>query len=511
MASGSWDGTLRLWDIYNPNTATEVVDINSEVLDVCYRADGEELALCTLNGQINRINCEEGSVISTYSIKRDVLGGRNRSDKYNLSKSQNKSLKNHYTCLTYSADGRCILAGGNSKYIGLYYINPASHGLQGTTSSLLLLSRFVTCINKDYDGILENLNHSNYVPKLGIYLDNRGKFGSNPSEVKTGTNAMITGDTTDDLLLDSREKNLRKDIIKMKRLNLPGVNMTDYSTRNELSMILTKDVSFSPTNIMFAAATTDGLLLYSQESFMNILNYKLARFNPIDLDIYITPENINKELKKCVSNWYNKNSDDDNEIAIVSNKNGNNDRESSFGRTLVMALKFNDIDLIGKVIEYIPLECIDLCVDGLPMRYIENILIIFAENIVQTQFLQFYLIWIKKLFIKHGNYISQNFNTLLPALRLLHKNINSVYKELSPIVENNCFQLQFLASFHHKNKFMGKGKLKIDNGDEYSVVGRKKIDLETVEKESIALIDPKGEFKPVPFKKYADDPFALVK
>merc|ERR1719293_488929 len=84
------------------------------------------------------------------------------------------------------------------------------------------------------------------------------------------------------------EEERNRDIIRLNRKQLPGVEITDFSSRRRREIIQTKSISFSPTGMMWAAATTDGLMLYSQEDQM--------LFDPIDLDIHITPQSIKKTL-----------------------------------------------------------------------------------------------------------------------------------------------------------------------------------------------------------------------
>eukprot|EP01084_Bolivina_argentea_P111457 198839_1 len=131
--------------------------------------------------------------------------------------------------------------------------------------------------------------------------------------------------------MDKKEINLNRaemerdrDIIKLNRRQLPGVDITDYSSRRRKEVISTNSVSFSPTGMMWAAATSDGLLLYSQSS--------IPIFDPIDLDISITPKTIKKEL---IGGEYNK--------------------------SLIMSLKLNDKLLIKEIIESIPSNKISLC------------------------------------------------------------------------------------------------------------------------------------------------------
>lgn len=200
--------------------------------------------------------------------------------------------------------------------------------------------------------------------------------------------------------------------------------------------------------MMWAAATTDGLLLYSQSD--------MVIFDPIDLDINITPKTIKQELK-----------------------NG------SYTKSLIMSIKLNQPFLIKEIIENIPQVNISMCIEALPAKYFETMLYILTENIETTQYLEFYLLWINKLCIIHGAYLKANFTNYLPYFRLIQKTLSTLYKDLSPICNGNMDRLAFLSSFGKQNK-------------------RKSIKCENIEKESVAII-PDGTFKPIPFQPLPDD------
>lgn len=97
-----------------------------------------------------------------------------------------------YYSVCYSPDGKCVLAGGNSKYIGLYYIKQN-----------LLLSRYITTINKDIEAVSEQLNTSK-IAEIGYMSDNNNEELSDYEY---------------------------RDTVKLIRKQLPGVQVTDYSSR----------------------------------------------------------------------------------------------------------------------------------------------------------------------------------------------------------------------------------------------------------------------------------------
>lgn len=72
-------------------------------------------------------------------------------------------------------------------------------------------------------------------------------------------------------------------------LKLPGVRKGDMASRSFKPEVRIFSLQFSPTGQQWAAATTEGLLIYA-------LNTSLV-FDPWDLQIDITPAAIKKAIK----------------------------------------------------------------------------------------------------------------------------------------------------------------------------------------------------------------------
>lgn len=60
--------------------------------------------------------------------------------------SDNNASSRYFTSICYSADGSCLLAGGNSKYVCIYEI-----------SQQMLLKKFQVTFNRSLDGVLDEV------------------------------------------------------------------------------------------------------------------------------------------------------------------------------------------------------------------------------------------------------------------------------------------------------------------------------------------------------------------
>lgn len=236
LVSGSWDHTVRIWSIFDRTQTSEPLQLQADVLDVAFRPDSLQLAVSTLDGQLTFWSVSEAEQQSGVDGRRDVSGGRKITDRRTAANAAgNKS----FSTLRYSADGSCVLAGGNSKYICLYSVD-----------SLVLLKRFTVSINLSLSGTQEFLNS-----KL---LTEGGPAG----------------------LID--EQGEASDLEDRIDRTLPGSTRGgDPSARKRLPEVRVAGVAFSPAGRSFCAASTEGLLIYSLDT--------TPLFDPIDLDLAITP------------------------------------------------------------------------------------------------------------------------------------------------------------------------------------------------------------------------------
>lgn len=243
LVSGSWDHTVRIWSIFGRSQTSEPLQLMSDILSVAFRPDGKQVAASTLDGQLSFWSVEEAAQEREIDGRRDVSGGRKVSDRRTATNAQGTKAFNQ---ITYSADGSCILAGGNSKYICLYDVGTGS-----------LVKKFTVSVNTSLDGTQEILNSRDMT--------------------EAGPRALIdeAGEASD--LEDRIDR------------SLPGAKRGDPSKRTTRPEVRVTSVDFSPTGRAFCAASTEGLLIYSLDTDFI--------FDPFDLDISITPATIVETLE----------------------------------------------------------------------------------------------------------------------------------------------------------------------------------------------------------------------
>ncbi|KAI9731884.1 MAG: hypothetical protein M1834_004335 [Cirrosporium novae-zelandiae] len=244
LISGSWDHTVRIWSIFARTQTSEPLVLQSDVLDVVCRPDSQQIAVSTLDGQLTFWSISEAIQQVGIDGRRDVSGGRKITDRRTAA---NSAGTKSFSTITYSADGTCILAGGNSKYICLYEVQSGS-----------LVKKFTVSVNLSLDGTQEYLNSRN--------LTEAGPLG----------------------LIDQQGE--ASDLEDRLDRPLPGATRGDMSLRKTRPEVRVTSVAFSPTGRAFAASSTEGLLVYSLDSAL--------QFDPFDLDITITPTTIISTLDR---------------------------------------------------------------------------------------------------------------------------------------------------------------------------------------------------------------------
>ncbi|KAJ2259566.1 U3 snoRNP protein, partial [Coemansia sp. RSA 451] len=283
LASSSWDKSVRFWDVFDRTKVVERMEHSHEVLALAYRPDGKELCASTIDGQIHFWDVAMAAPAGSIEGRRDIAGGRSATDRQT---AENSSAGKSFTSLCYSADGTAVLGGGNSKYVCLY-----------DRRSRILLRKFQVSQNQSLDGVQHKLNSRNMT--------------------EAGPRDLIDSDGID----SDSEKHVDR--------SLPGVRSGDKSNRVLKPEVRTRDVKFAPTGRQWAAASTEGLLIYSLDETLV--------FDPFELDADVTPDSIRDLV-----------------------------RTGDYLRALVNALRLNEQHVIRSVYESVPPKDVALLARAFP-------------------------------------------------------------------------------------------------------------------------------------------------
>ncbi|GAA5956206.1 hypothetical protein JCM8115_001650 [Rhodotorula mucilaginosa] len=362
LVSASWDKSIRVWDTYGRSTAVEPFPLKADALALAFRPDGKEIAVSTLDGQISLWNVVDGVQRTLIEGRKDISGGRKVDDRVTAA---NNSSGKAFNSLSYTADGSCILAGGNSKHVCLY---DARDGV--------LLRRFQISQNLSLDGTQE-------------FLDSRNLTESGPRE-----------------LVDDRGE--LSDLEDRIDKSLPGAKGGDLSRRKYRPEARTKSVKFSPTGRSWAAASTEGLLIYSLDDSIT--------FDPFELDVDITPATILETLHE----------------------------ERHYLKALVMALRLNERPLLQTVYESIPPSAIALLARQLPVTYLEPVLRFLGVQLEKSPHVEFHLVWISSLFAAHGKHLRLHSTQHAAIFRGLQKGLTDVQESIVKLSDENSFSLEFI-------------------------------------------------------------------
>ncbi|KAJ8942237.1 hypothetical protein NQ318_003084 [Aromia moschata] len=383
MVSVSWDKTLRIWDAIEKGSAHETIDLPADGICVAFKPDGQDVAIATLDGNISVFNVKTSLQVTTIEGRNDLGSGRSDTDLITAKKTlQAKS----FTSLCYSADGECLLGGGQSKNVCIYNVRES-----------LLLKKFEITQNRSLDAVDDFINRRKLT-----------EFGNLA-------------------LVEERDEREGGNVA----VRLPGVRKGDMASRVFKPEVRIFSLQFSPTGQQWAAATTEGLMIYSLHSGLV--------FDPWDLQIGTTPAAVREAIA-----------------------------EEDFSNALTMSIKLNEANLIQEVIESVPLRDIELIISNLGEQYVQRLLIIIASCLDSSRHLEFYLCWIQHILTLHGPKISGQKN--MPALLALEKNLVRKYDQISKICDYNKYTLQYVSTlgeiFSKKLKDESKMELESDEEDD---------------------------------------------
>ncbi|KAK4688689.1 periodic tryptophan protein 2, partial [Tremellales sp. Uapishka_1] len=376
LASSSWDRSIRLWSVFGRSRTTEPITLTSESTALAFRPDGKEICVATLDGQLSFIDVAEGQITSVIEGRRDISGGRKLEDR--MTAANNASSK-YFNSVTYTADGSCVLAGGSSKYVVIYDCKDG-----------VMIKKFQISENLSLDGTQE-------------LLDSR---------------KMTYAGVNEDLLDDGGGNSDLEDRLDV---TLPGAAKGDLSKRRYKREAKTNCVRFSYSGRSWAAASTEGLLIYSLDS--------VTHFDPLDLSIDLTPESILATLQKA-----------------------------EYLLALIMALRLNEGPLIKRVYEGVPINDIRLISNQLPKTYVEQLLRFVSDHLEESPHVEFDLVWIASMLTSHGRLLRESKSEMASLFRNLQKGLMGMQSSVAKLCDDNSFSLQYLISqTQHQRNGNGNG------------------------------------------------------
>ncbi|KZV62737.1 WD repeat protein [Peniophora sp. CONT] len=385
LASGSWDRTVRIWSVFGRSHAVEPISLNSDVLALAYSPDGLTLAVATLDGQIAFFDTRTSSQTLIIDGRRDVAGGRNADDKIAAS---NTASGKAFTSLTYSADGACVLAGGNSAWVCLY---DARAGV--------LLKRWSTSTSFALDG-------------TQVFLDTR--------RLTDAGSLDVIDDRGDDSDLEERADR-----------SLPGAQKGDLSKRKYRPTARTRGVRFSPTGRSWAAAATDGLLIYSLDDG--------GAFDPTELAMDLTPAAVYASIQ-----------------------------EKEWLRALLLAFRLNMPSLIERAFHAVPADDILLTARSLPTGYVGRVLER-AAAALEGERVEWALRWVRSVLGAHGRWVRANAGSVAPVLRSVRRALAGTESAVAKLCDDNTATLSFFVDQNRMREGVGAMALEPASGMDIDV------------------------------------------
>lgn len=170
-------------------------------------------------------------------------------------------------------------------------------------------------------------------------------------------------------------------------------------------------LALAPTGRCWAAATTEGLLLYSADDN--------AMFDPTDLSEDLTPQSCHAALAS-----------------------------QSYVRALLIALRLKDAELIKHVVLSTPPDALATVASALPRpaAYLPQLLGLISEALTASPHVEFLLRWVHALCTQHGELLKKADTTIMPVLRSLQKGLGRLHADLSEASEQNMYTLEYLTA-----------------------------------------------------------------
>ncbi|KAH8739295.1 hypothetical protein FG386_002825 [Cryptosporidium ryanae] len=373
LASASWDGTVRIWDLYGrikKGAVGESLIHSSSVLSIAFDPRGNNiLAASTLSGNITFWDISKGNVEGSINGLRDIHSGRGFSDAFSANNSvkggkksekifggisnDNINRNQHFSSICYTSNGRFLLASSrNSPRVCLY-----------DTMTKTLVSTVNLTNSRFFYGIRMELNSGSNMNKKRKHISS----SDNPNEILNPLNKL----------------NDRESIIKEHK-SLPGAFVGEFTKLNIQKQFIVYQISFSQNSMHWIASTSHGAYLYTLDTLGNSYLGSSSHLDTLDT---FKRQIITKEVNyDNIRNFIN---------------------DGDYLRAFILSLAMNDLNVLIHAYVNIPISSVDFIVQNIAPFLQPNILnfLRIVTNPLSKQFfrLERHLIWLESIIRIHGN------------------------------------------------------------------------------------------------------------
>jgi len=429
IVTGSWDGTLQVWDIFKRKADFERLQCGASILDIKFDPRGNYmLAASMLGGKIVFWDVDKGQLTGSIEGIRDIQSGRGGRDHTTANNSWGKHKKDdsntgvnqnqHFSSIAYAASGRLLACSSrNSPHVCLY-----------DTSAYTLTFRYCLTENQSLSGLKVMLNSKNVVG------------GANTAE-------FDVSDSDDDAHI---KKKRRIDAARA----LPGVNVGEAKDAYSKEEMHCWGVDFSMDGKEFAVGTSHGVFVYKVQTQNthsrggDLHNSALERFAPQMLTENVTTQTVLSALER-----------------------------EQYSKATILALALNDFQILLKVFESITLENIPNIVTSIGPTLLPALLNFLTQCLHPqkgTKHFQHHLTWVETILDLHLSTlmnwqgertidINYSKGDVVALLLQLLQQIGQQHQSLKGIFQKNTYLLEYLKL--SANNHIAKGGFTMDGMD----------------------------------------------
>ena len=399
LATGSWDRTVRTWDVFGGKGALESLPHAADVLALAWHPDGRSLASSTADGGVTFWDPAEAAVVGTIEGRRDL--GR-PSAAGALVGSSLAAAAASFTALAFSADGATLVAGGASRFVCLYDV-----------AEKVLLRRISLSADVSRPGVLDGLPGGGAGGVRGGETARLTAAGVPVSELPSDAD-----DDDDEMVLGKGNGGARGGRGNASA-PLPGTGAgggggrggSKSSSWSSPPPVRATALALSATGRYLAVASpADGVLLFSDDPG--------ATFDPGDLGTEVTPAAIGAALAAGAPL-----------------------------RACRLALRLRDRDLVKRCLLAVRPEDVRAAASGVPPSAAPEVLAALADLLSgETPHVEFCVSWARALLRSHARALRDApRGATAPPLRALQAAAARLQSDLGATAAANVHALKYLS------------------------------------------------------------------